>query len=71
MTERGYSLFGFYDQMHEWIKRSAALRRVNVAYLSPALAKTCCRPVVEWLGDDAPASGLREDTLLKPVGSGE
>jgi FkbM family methyltransferase len=38
LTQHGYSLFGFYDQFHEWKTNSPRLRRVNAAYLNHNLA---------------------------------
>jgi FkbM family methyltransferase len=35
MSAQGYRLFRIYEQTHEWIEDSPALRRFNVAYFSP------------------------------------
>lgn len=37
LEERGYRLFGVYEQVHEWRTRKPSLRRANVAYISPAV----------------------------------
>jgi len=37
LEERGYRLFGVYEQVHEWPTRKPSLRRANVAYISPAV----------------------------------
>lgn len=37
MTQRGYRLFGLYQQIHEWSKKAPQLRRANPVYLSKTL----------------------------------
>lgn len=38
MEERGYYLFGLYEQVGEWPLKSPVLRRVNVVFLSPRVS---------------------------------
>jgi FkbM family methyltransferase len=40
LKKYGYSLFGFYEQVHEWKTSSPRLRRVNAAYINPRLTLT-------------------------------
>jgi FkbM family methyltransferase len=35
---KGYLLFGFYDQTHEWIEKKPFLRRCNAVFISETLA---------------------------------
>lgn len=44
VSEYGYELFGFYEQMHEWISSRPLLRRANIAFLSRTLAGSMIRP---------------------------
>ncbi len=39
----GYRVFGFYDQIDEWLRREPQLRRVNVVFIAPAVV-TAARP---------------------------
>lgn len=39
MLDYGYFIFGIYEQTHEWVKEKPYLRRVDVAFISPRLAK--------------------------------
>ena len=40
----GYRVFGFYDQIDEWLRREPHLRRVNVVFLSPGVIAGDARP---------------------------
>lgn len=39
MEERGYLLFGIYEQVEEWTTKAPNLRRVNPVFISPRLIK--------------------------------
>jgi len=39
LEDRGYRLFGIYDQTHEWTTGAPHLRRTNPVFISPRLAK--------------------------------
>lgn len=38
LEERGYKLFGIYEQVHEWILKKPVLRRVNAVFISDKLS---------------------------------
>jgi len=38
LEEKGYLMFGFYDQVHEWIEQKPFLRRSNLLFISRILA---------------------------------
>lgn len=42
LEEREYLMFGFYDQVHEWIDKKPFLRRSNAVFISGRLADITC-----------------------------
>ena len=38
LVEKGFLMFGFYDQVHEWIEKKLFLRRSNAVFISGYLA---------------------------------
>lgn len=43
----GYRIFGFYDQIDEWLRREPHLRRVNAVFISPDVVTAHQRPPTE------------------------
>ena len=43
MEDRGYLLFGIYEQVDEWTTKSQNLRRVNPVFISPRLISKECQ----------------------------
>ena len=55
MVSHGYSLFRIYEQAHDWVHDRPVLRRVNLAFFSPAMVERYPVSLMQQL------AGLRAD----------